>query len=169
MLLGFPQDIIEKTFRLIDLRQELIRNARFRILTDNEVAERQKEIENIEKEIKKFIESENTGILIVSGASTRARAKRVMLFRELLGFEIGSKIEGMRNIEDMYLKPDRSVEEEVYEWTKKLGPGGLIFVPMDKGAEYVQKLEEYLQSKGLSVRAYTSSRHKTIDEFVMVR
>jgi len=166
MLLGFPQDIIEKTFRLIDLRQELLRNARFKILTDNEVAEKQKEIEKLEKEIKEFIDSKKTGILIVSGASTRARAKRVMLFRELLGFEIGSKIEGVRNIEDMYLKPDRSVEEEVYEWTKKLGPGGLIFVPMDKGAEYVQRLEEYLQSKGLNVRAYTSSRHKTIDEFV---
>lgn len=166
LLLGFPQNIIEKAFELIDLRQELLRNSRFKTLTDSEVAEKQKQIETLENEIQDFLKKRRNGVLIVSGASTRAKVKRVMLFRELLGFEIGSKIEGIRNVEDIYYKPKRQIEEEVYEWLVKFGGGGLVFVPMDKGTEYVMFLEKYLQERGLKAKAYTSSRHKTLDEFV---
>ena len=166
MLLGFTQEIIEKTFELIDLRRELLKNLRFPTLTQDEVVEKQKRIEKLEKEIEKEVKKIKKGILIVSGASTRARRKRVMLFRELLGFEIGTRIEGMRNIEDIYKKPEKAIEEEVFDLIKKFGSGALVFVPMDKGSEYAEYLEQYLTEKGLKVKAYTKSSLKIIEQFV---
>jgi len=41
-------------------------------------------------------------VLLVSTATGRARGLRVRLFRELLGFEVGSRSELLRNIVDAY-------------------------------------------------------------------
>ena len=153
-LLGFSQNAIQKALENVELRRKLIFEQNEEIL---------KKIEENEKEIEK--EKRNAKTLIVSGASARARTKRVMLFKELLDFTIGTKIEGMRNIEDLY-EITENIEEKVCEYVKIFGKGGLIFVPMDKGAEYAEFLEKYLNENGIKAKAYIKPKISIVNEFI---
>jgi reverse gyrase len=153
-LLGFSQNAIQRALENVELRRKLIFEQNEEIL---------KKIEENEKEIEK--EKRNAKTLIVSGASARARTKRVMLFKELLDFTIGTKIEGMRNIEDLY-EITENIEEKVCEYVKIFGKGGLIFVPMDKGAEYAEFLEKYLNEKGIKAKAYIKPKISIVNEFI---
>ena len=154
MLLGFSQNVIQKALENVELRRMLIFEKKEEIL---------KKIEENSKEIEK--EKKKAKVLIVSGASARARTKRVMLFKELLDFSIGTKIEGIRNIEDLY-EIAENIEKKVCEYVKIFGKGGLIFVPMDKGIEYAEFLEKYLNENGINARAYTKPKISTINEFI---
>jgi reverse gyrase len=154
MLLGFSQNVIQKALENVELRRMLVFEQKEEIL--KKIEENSKEIEK-EKKIAK--------VLIVSGASARARTKRVMLFKELLDFSIGTKIEGIRNIEDLY-EIAENIEEKVYEYVKAFGKGGLIFVPMDKGVEYAEFLEKFLNEKGINAKAYTKPKISIINEFI---
>ncbi len=108
------------------------------------------------------------GMIIVSGATqTARRTKRVRLLNTLYGFSVGGKVEVGRNIVDMYIKPPPQRFEEALEAVvRRLGTGGLIYVPMDKGAEYVEKITEFLKSRGLRVEAYLGARKKVFEKFV---
>jgi reverse gyrase len=154
MLLGFSQNVIQKALENVELRRMLVFEQKEEIL---------KKIEENSKEIEK--EKKKAKILIVSGASARARTKRVMLFKELLDFSIGTKIEGIRNIEDLY-EIAENIEKKVCEYVKNFGKGGLIFVPMDKGIEYAEFLERYLNENGINAKAYTKPKISTINEFI---
>jgi len=81
------------------------------------------------------------GILIVSTATGKAKGDRVKLFRELLNFTIGSASEGYRNIQDSLFK--------------KFGTGGLIFVTLEEGIEFAEKIAKFLKENG--IKAWTLS------------
>lgn len=158
-LLGFNEEIIQRALENVDLRRNLI------FITDkNKRKEVEKKIEENERLIKRAAPINR--ILIVSGASTRARAKRVLLFKELLNFQIGTRIEGIRNVEDVFEIVKENIEEKVYGYVSKFGKGGLIFVPMDKGMEYAKYLEEYLISKGIRAKALEKTKLSIINDFV---
>lgn len=108
------------------------------------------------------------GVVIVSGATqTARRTKTVRMLSTLYGFTVGGKTEVGRNIIDFYVKPhNKTIEEVIAEIVRELGGGGLIYVPMDKGAEYVKKLANFLKGKGLRVEAYLGSRKKVFIKFV---
>lgn len=108
------------------------------------------------------------GMIIVSGATqTAKRTKRVQLLNTLYGFSVGGKVEVGRNIVDMYIKPSPQRFEEALEAVvRRLGTGGLIYVPMDKGVEYVEKIAEFLKSRGLKVEAYLGARKRVFEKFV---
>ncbi len=113
------------------------------------------------------------GIVIVSGATqTARRTKTVRMLNTLYGFTVGGKTEVGRNITDFYIRPyNKTIEEVVAEIIRrlrggKLRGGGLIYVPMDKGTEYVKKLTDFLKEKGLKVEAYLGSRKKVFCKFV---
>ncbi|MEM0481057.1 MAG: reverse gyrase [Candidatus Aenigmatarchaeota archaeon] len=158
MLLGFNQEIISKALENVELRRSLI---------FEKDENKRKEIEKKIEENQKIIEREKkfAKTLIVSGASARARTKRVMLFKELLDFTIGTRIEGIRNIEDLYEKVEK-IEEKVLEYVRKFGKGGLIFVPMDKGSEYAEYLEKYLNENGINAKAYLKPKISIINDFI---
>ncbi|MEM5820858.1 MAG: reverse gyrase [Candidatus Aenigmatarchaeota archaeon] len=157
-LLGFKEEVIQKALENVELRRNLV--------FVNE--EKRKEIEKKIEENEKFIKANSpiNKILIVSGASARARVKRVMLFKELLNFQIGTRIEGIRNVVDTYEFVE-NIEEKVYAYVKKFGKGGLIFVPMDKGIEYAKKLEEYLVAKGINAKALEKTKLSIINDFIL--
>jgi len=108
------------------------------------------------------------GLVVVSGATqTARRTKSVRMLNTLYGFSVGGKTEMGRNIEDFYVRPNgEAVEEVVAKIVEKAGGGGLIYVPMDKGADYVKKLADFLKGRGLKVEAYLGSRKKVFNEFV---
>ncbi len=147
-VIGFDKDIIESALELIKKRIELIR-----IRDDDERKAVRKQIEDLEKRISRAARKIKT-VLVVSSATGRPRGLYPKLFRILLNFEAGSRGEAIRNIVDTYLFPEKSIEEHVVELVKKLGSGGLVYVPVDKGIEYAEKIAGILCENGVKAEAF---------------
>ncbi|MCX8161797.1 MAG: reverse gyrase, partial [Candidatus Bathyarchaeota archaeon] len=162
-LLGFSDEVIEAGYKLIEARRRLRRALRSR--ENMEYA--RSEVEMLESIVAGFLRERKPGILIVSGASARAkRTKRVMLFRELLNFELGGRFELLRNVEDLYIERRGAIEEDTAELVARLGGGGLIFVSMDMGSAYAERLAEYLRGRGIKAYAYVKPRKRILEEYV---
>jgi len=165
MLLGFDQHIIDVAFKLIEKKFYLMQLLETREKEEKIVKVRE-EVESLQKTIDKYLAKHQVGQLIVSSATGRARGIRVRLFRELLGFEAGSIIEYLRNIQDSYTPQDTNLEESVLKLIHKLGGGGLVFVAHDVGADYAKKLTDFLVSKGVKAALARSKSEKTVKRFV---
>jgi len=161
--IGFDDKTINLALKLLDAKTSL--NKARRLGLEEEVKKNSKKVDKLTKKLKNKLKNRKTGILIVSGASLRGRrTKRVKLFRELLGFDVGSKTEYLRNIVDVYVNsPD--IEGEIVRLVKKLGPGGIIFVPQDKGLEYVRRIDEILKKAGIRSEAYLKPRKGILKRF----
>ncbi len=147
MLLGFSEEDIEKTLKFISFKQKLFSRKN---LTEEDLESYRKfqeEINNISKKRK--------GALIVSSATSNPRSKRVSLFRELLGFEVGKPSLTLRNIVDTYEKVD---EEKLWEVSvdkiNKLGKGGLVFLSSSETVEKLKEYVDYLRKKGINAISY---------------
>ena len=112
------------------------------------------------------------GIVVVSSATGRARGRRIRFFRYLLGFDIGGKLELYRKILDVYLVIGSENFEEkalaaLTELVKELGSGGLVFVPVDKGVEFVDKIVRALRDAGIRAEGVTAKKPslEVIDRF----
>jgi len=157
-LAGFDDDDIELALKLLRLRSELT----FR-RDDEKLVE---EISKIEEHIK-LRRARNNKVVVIASATGNPRGVRVKLFRELLGFEIGARPEFIRNVADLYIKPGGApIEEIVINMVKKLGSGGLVYVPVDKGVEFAEALAKILNSRGIHAEALHSRNVKVINEFV---
>ncbi|NOZ89004.1 MAG: reverse gyrase, partial [Crenarchaeota archaeon] len=106
-------------------------------------------------------------VLVVSSATGRPRGSRVRLFQALLGFQAGGAGEAIRNIVDSYTYPGlgQSLEERVVEIVERLRDGGLVYVPVDRGSEYAERLAELLRSRGIAAEAFTSRNPGALDRF----
>jgi len=103
--------------------------------------------------------------LIVSGATQRAkRTKSIAILNSIFGFSIGLKPELDRNVVDAFLKAD-NFEEETLKLLKKLGSGGLVFIPADKGSPFAKNLAKFLEEKGIKVKAFLKSNKKIFEDF----
>lgn len=68
------------------------------------------------------------GVLAVASATARPRSPRVHLFRELLGFEVGTPSFALRKVADLYEEAFGLSQEALWargaEWARRLGGGG---------------------------------------------
>ncbi len=155
-LLGYNQEIIELALKIINIRNKASQKKNMELL---------QEIELYRKRIKNFKKTNELGTLVVSGASLRGRrTKRVKLFMELLNFDIGAKVEGIRNIIDTYYISKNVLEDTLY-FIKKLGKGGIVFISQDKGLDYVKKVYDYLVSNGIKAEAYIKPKRGILKRF----
>ncbi|NPA52876.1 MAG: reverse gyrase [Aquificae bacterium] len=157
MLLGFSEEDIEQTLKFINFKQKIFSQGQ----PDEKILEIyqnfQKKIENIAKKRK--------GVLIVSSATSNPRSKRVLLFRELLGFEVGRPSLTLRNIEDVYEKlPIDKLWEESIKKIKQLGTGGLVFMSSSETRENLNRYIQFLKSNGINAIHYEEFWDR-IDEF----
>ena len=150
-LMGFSQEAVSLAMKIIRERArllELLRAGR-----KERVEEVRAKLEEMGSELKSLTSNNNFGQLIVLSATGRARGLRVKLFRELLGFEAGTIMEYMRNIQDCYLVVEGDKLEELMRATldlvKRLGGGGLVYVSYDLGAKFAQALTDFLISNGV--------------------
>ena len=144
MLLGFTNEDIGKALDLIYSRLKLAAALR-RGQNPEEILARVRELE---EEVRRAARKRR-GILLVSTATGRTRGIRVRLFRELLGFEVGSRSEQLRNVVDAYcLVPRGRIIEEVVALSKRLGGGGLIFVPVGTEEGEINRLVDELRASG---------------------
>jgi len=167
-LLGFPEEAISKALEAMKLRTEISRRLKMKLDESGrrELDEFRRRLLELEADLE-ALRSEGKGILIVSGATIRARrTRRIKLFRELLGFELGGRAEGLRNVENLYLVPEEPLEEGVLKLIGELGSGGLVFVPLDRGSAYAEELAAFLKEKGVKAEAFTRARKRIVDAFV---
>lgn len=159
-LLGFDEKTIQLSMEEIILKRRLMRTR-----DEKEKEDIIKRIDEIRKSLEKKRGSKN--ILIVSSATGRPRGTRVKLFRELLGFEIGLRSETLRNIYDVYkIVEDYKIEDILTQLIEKLGGGGLIYVPVDKGLEYAESIAEYLRNRGIKAEVFSSGKYEVLDRFL---
>lgn len=143
LLMGFDQNDIEKTLLFIDWRRKVLRRK-----VDEKIISvwRRKE-----ETVKKLAEKRN-GVLIVSSATSNPRSSRILLFKELLGFEVGRPLFFLRNVIDV--KWEGLWENRLVDIIRKLGSGGLLFVSSDEGRNRVIELKEFLEEKGIRSATY---------------
>ncbi len=96
------------------------------------------------------------GSLVISSATAQPRSRRVVLFRELLGFEVQKSSTTLRNIVDAAerVRNFRHGVERAAKLIKQLGRGGFIYVSMDYGREGAERLTEFLNSQGITAVLY---------------
>ena len=158
-LLGFTEKDVEIAMRVIDLKA--------RVAKLGEKADR-KLFERIRK-YEKFLErrrSEIENVLVVSSATSQPRSKRVKLFRELLGFEVGKSATTLRNVEDVLIYTDRDFLEETVKLIKEYGRGVFVFVSADRGKEFVDVVVEKLNSSGIPAVSYEEFTPEKQEKFI---
>ena len=154
MVAGFTPEILAKGMKIIELKLKLARKFQERIA---------EEIERIRGEVEEWKRKNRTAQIIIASATAKPKGKRVKLFRELLGFQIGGAGEGVRKIHDLYEFVD-DYESKLVEYVKRLGGGGLIFVPKDMGREKAEEVAELLRSFGIEAEAFHAEKEKKILE-----
>uniref|UniRef100_A0A7C4D8I2 Reverse gyrase n=2 Tax=Staphylothermus marinus TaxID=2280 RepID=A0A7C4D8I2_STAMA len=165
---------IRVLFRILGLTDEEIDNVIEYLKVLNKLATKMNENERteVENKLKELnnrlneIRSKVKTLVVVSSATGRPRGIYPKLFKIILGFEVGSRSESIRNIVDTYVIPLKTIEETVVDLVKKLGDGGLVFVPLDKGIEYADKIASILNEHGLKTEAFYSGKSINIlDKF----
>ncbi len=146
MLIGFTEEDIKIAYDLVRAKQ--LGNFR--------------KIQELEKVVDKIRKKEH-GSIILSSATGRIKGQRVKLYRELLGFTIGSSNPKIRNIIDTYIIPDKDEKEIVLDLIRTLNDGILVFVSRDKGIEYAHDLYNYLKENGIRVGISTSEERSKED------
>lgn len=158
--LGFDEKLVEKTLELAELVQEQRRLVRFG--KGNERLA--KKIESLHNYIQGHI-PKHKPLLIVSGATPKIKkGKRLFLFQELLGFQLGSKPEFLRNVEDFYIYSE-NLKEDVFKLLSKYGTGCLIFIPMDLGKEFGRELNQFLRERGVKSEIYEKMDPELLEKF----
>lgn len=135
MLMGYTEEEIGLARSLIYEKRRAIRGGDYEEYLELEKTR--------EEEIKR-----TDSVLVVSTATGRAKGEGIQLYREMLGFEVGSGRETIRNLEEIYTELDL---DRLPEILKILGKGGLIFVPKDLGVNFSKKVLEFLRERGFKV------------------
>jgi len=102
------------------------------------------------------IRTKDHGILVLSSATGKVRGQRTKLYKELLGFSVGTDTTKIRNIIDTFYYPKKDIKEEVLDLIKKLEDGILIFVTREQGSDFAKKLAEYLKNNSIKAEPVLS-------------
>ncbi|MBC7114132.1 MAG: reverse gyrase, partial [Archaeoglobi archaeon] len=150
VLAGFSEEVIEKAYELLKLR------SLYQRASEEERKRIAEKIERLEREIderKKGIKSR----VIVSTATSRPKSRRVMLFRELLDFQVGQPVLRLRNVSDVYeiSSSDRSeLWKRSIELIRTLGSGGLLFLSSNSTREELEEYVDFLRKNGIDAFSY---------------
>ncbi len=158
-LLGFTEKDVELAMRVIDLKAKLAKQGEN---PDRRLIERIRKYEKFLEKRRKEIEN----VLVVSSATSQPRSKRVKLFRELLGFEVGKSATALRNVEDVLIYTDRDFLEETVKLIKEYGKGVFVFVSADRGKEFVDVVVEKFNSSGIPTVSYEEFTPENQEKFV---
>ena len=102
------------------------------------------------------IRTKDHGILVLSSATGKVRGQRTKLYKELLGFSVGTDTTKIRNIIDTFYYPKKDIKEEVLDLIKKLEDGILIFVTREQGSDFAKELAEYLKNNSIKAEPVLS-------------
>ena len=100
------------------------------------------------------------GILVVSSATARPRGIRPLLFRELLGFDVGTLIVGVRNITNLRANSENT--NDLLNLLKKLKDGIVLLARDEKTIKW---LSETVESAGFPVGKSWENLEKALEAF----
>lgn len=100
------------------------------------------------------------GVLIVSSATAKPQGLKPLLFRELLGFEIGRFTFSIRNITNIRIA--EKSKEKLLETIKILNDGILLFVETE---EEGKNITNFLENKGILVGKTWNDFEKSFEQF----
>ncbi|RUM58927.1 MAG: reverse gyrase [Persephonella sp.] len=147
MLLSFTEEDINKGLEFIKFKQKVFSK---KSITEEDLENYRRFQEEIFK-----ISKKRKGVLIVSSATSNPKSKRVNLFRELLGFEVGKPSITLRNVEDVY---EEAIDKDLWELSidkiKRLGKGGLVFLSSSETVENLHRYVEFLNQNGINAISY---------------
>ncbi|GAX88207.1 reverse gyrase [Lebetimonas natsushimae] len=149
-------DSILKSARKIDIVLKLLGINEKIINTALELIEKKDYVNLMELKIVK------KGNLIVSSATANPKSKRVLLFKYLLGFEVSRPNLSLRNIEDVY--DETYSYEKAMKYIKKLGSGGLLFLPGNETKDKLNEFIEFLNTAGIKTYSYEEF-NEHVEEF----
>ncbi|MCD6324184.1 MAG: reverse gyrase, partial [Desulfurococcales archaeon] len=151
--MGVDQRSIELARKAVSLKSELMF---YKYAGNEERAEQvSQELYNVEAELASSLDVESIGQLLIASATGRAKGSRVKVLREILGFEVGSIMDYLRNIVEV-VHPLK--ESEVPAIVSRLTGGTLVFVSKDLGLKKAREIVEELRSHGLKAMAATSRK-----------
>ena len=154
--LGISEEAINLAKKVINLKSEILY---YKYLGNIEkTSELQEQLYEIKLKLAKEINYDEVGQLLIASATGRAKGTRVKVLRELLGFEVGSIMDYLRNIVEAKEHLDRV---DVIKLLKKLHGGTLVFVSKDLGIRKARELVEKLKSAGIS--AVLANSRKALD------
>ena len=161
-IVGFPPEVQERGLELYYTKRRIAFLASHNG-DPKEIIRLERKAGELEKYIEKY--RRKAASLIVSSATGRPRGIRAKLFRVLLGFEVGGRGDiGVRRIIDSFTIPEEYNDRVVIDVVKKLGDGGLVFVPVDKGISYAEELAEKMKKEGISAEAFHSRKNISLLE-----
>ncbi|MER3570328.1 MAG: reverse gyrase [Patescibacteria group bacterium] len=145
----FSDEEIERALKIIDLKRKIRNKYDFQ------------EIEKLE------INKNEKGIIIAASATLTPKTKRINLFRELLGFEIGSSTTYLRNIEETYkiVEKEKLWQESLF-WIKKFGEGGFVFLSSDYNKDDLNEYVNFLIKNGIKAISYEKFNSKNRERFI---
>ncbi len=158
-LLGFTDKDIELAMKVLDIKAKL---ASLGDKAPKELFERLRRYERYLERRREEIEN----VLVVSSATSQPRSRRVKLFRELLGFEVGKSASALRNVEDVLLYTDKEPLDEAVNLIKKYGKGVFVFISADMGKEFVDVVVERLNGSGIPAVSYEEFTPENQERFV---
>ncbi|RUM89561.1 MAG: reverse gyrase, partial [Thermovibrio sp.] len=158
-LLGFTEKDISLAMKILDLKAKI---AKLGEKADKKLIERVRKYEKYLEKRRNEIEN----VLVVSSATSQPRSRRVKLFRELLGFEVGKSATTLRNVEDVLIYTDKDFLDETVKRIKKYGKGVFIFVSEDRGKDFVDVVVERLNESGIPTVSYEEFDPEKQEEFI---
>ncbi|WP_292319025.1 reverse gyrase [Caldisphaera sp.] len=156
ILLGFTEESVETAYKLVTKKMD------FSIALSNKkedkIKQLEQEISDLQMNLLNSNNEEIKGQLIIASATGRPKGIKHLIFRELLGFEIGGGTDYLRNVFDTYII-SKDVLNEAIQLVKKLGKGGIIFISQSYGKNVVKPLINMLKENGINaIQAITNSR-----------
>ncbi|GAB6076715.1 reverse gyrase [Desulfurobacterium crinifex] len=158
-LLGFTEKDINAAMKLLELKASV---AKLGEKADKNLFERIKKLERFLEKRRNEIDN----VLVVSSATSQPKSRRIKLFRELLGFEVGKSATALRNVEDVLIYTDKDYLKEAVKFIKRYGKGVFIFISEDSGKDYVNTVVDFLKKEGISAISYEEFTPENQEKFV---
>lgn len=154
--IGINNDAIQHAKKVVELKNEL---AFIKYLNNEELLSKLRdELYQHTLSLVKLVNYSDIGQLLIASATGRGRGERVKILRELLGFEVGSITDYLRNLIEVY---EYQSEDRLKALLKDLIGGTLIFVSKDLGLKYARNLINSLNNSG--IKAVLANSRKALD------
>jgi reverse gyrase len=158
-LLGYPQEVINLALDLVNTKLKLFKS--LALGKDSKVEELQKKVAELESKLRNMAPTPR-GQLVIASATGRPKGHKHLIFKELLGFEIGGTTDYMRNVIDSYIVSEKPLET-VVDVVKRLGRGGVIFVSQSLGKPIAKVLAKRLEESGIKARVAVAGARRAVE------
>ncbi len=159
-LMGYSEEHISTAEKLV--RTKLKFYQAIATGQDKKADELQRQIAQLETELRLF-ENSNMSQLIIASATGRPRGLKHLLFKELLGFEVGGGSDYMRSVDDLYVITE-DLLAKIPDIISKFGSGGIIFVSQLYGKSLAKLIVEKLKKQGIRAELALAGTRRAVSK-----